>query len=88
MLLPWASRRRFITFSIIGIIARMCLSRAFTTMTMIGWSILVDQPKREVIIVEYAMRYYRRFRVWTRHVSLTRPEDIVVLNVLIELARF
>jgi hypothetical protein len=85
MLLPWASRRRFIAFSIIALTH---LSRVFTIVTMSGWSILVDQAKGEVVIVEYAMRYYRRFGIWTRKLLLTRPEGIAVLDALIGLVRF
>ncbi|QVM08462.1 hypothetical protein D8B26_003152 [Coccidioides posadasii str. Silveira] len=57
-------------------------------MTMGAWSILVDQPNREAVIVEYALWYYGGFGIWTRHLLLTRPDGITVLNVLVELARF
>jgi hypothetical protein len=63
MLLPGASRRKFIALSVV---ARTHLSGAFTTLTMNGRPILVDQPKKGVVIVEYAMRFYQRFGIWTR----------------------
>ncbi|KAH3424194.1 hypothetical protein KXV60_007245 [Aspergillus fumigatus] len=60
---PWALRRRLIALSII---ARTHLSGGFTALMMNGRPILIDQPKKGVVIVEHAMRVYRWFGIWTR----------------------
>lgn len=54
-MLLWALRRRLITLSII---AWMHLLGGFTALMINSRPILIDQPKKGVVIVEHAMRVY------------------------------
>ncbi|KAH2643708.1 hypothetical protein KXV79_004874 [Aspergillus fumigatus] len=53
-MLLWALRRRLIALSII---AWTYLSGGFTALMMNGRPILIDQPKKGVVIVEHAIGY-------------------------------